>query len=71
MTPLLESIKYFESRTWLQQFPKLLKKQQKRKSDHMLRWAWWLAIYYALHLKSIDHTISIQNVVLRELQKPQ
>ena len=31
MTPLLESIKYFESRTWLQQFPKLLQKATKTK----------------------------------------
>ena len=45
--------------------------QQKQKSDHMLCCKWWLAIYYILHLKIIDPVISIQNVVLQELQKPQ
>ena len=37
----------------------------------MLRYEWWLAIYYILHLKNIGHMISIQNMVLQELQKPQ
>ena len=59
MTPLLESIKYFESRTWLQQFPKLLQKPTKTKirSQVTLR----MVIGYLLCI-TIYHMISIQNV---------